>query len=795
MNDRQTYYALPEDLERDIDAHESEVNRYLAGDLSAAVLKAKRVPRGIYEQRQDGTFMVRVRVAGGTLSARQTRELADIAGEFGNGQLHVTTRQDLQLHDVDIADTPAIMRRLKDVGLCSKGGGGNTLRNVVACPYAGICRCEQFDVTPYAHAVTEFFIALKGSFNLPRKYKIAFSGCAADCALARINDVGFIAEVRGGALGFKVYTGGGMGAHSRPADVLDPWVPARDVIRVAETVRRLFDRMGDRHNRQKARLRFVVERIGPDAFRDAFRTEYASVQRDDVPDCDVGTHDVNVTPIAPAAAPTGTRLASGMRVLAQRQDGYSAVPLHLHLGLLDQCDLARLADIADAFSAERGLRTSRNQDMLIRFVPNDRLQALNSQLRMLQADVVTPSALEGCVACAGASTCRLGLCLSRPLAHACADALDKRGLDLADLGNPEVNISGCSNACGQHPAAALGLFGTAQRVDRRLVPSYKVVLGARNTDEGFRLGSIVGTTPARDVPRLLADLLAEFAQRRTGNETFADYVDRIGLEHFQALVDLHAHVPAYDEAPEYYRDWGSDTDFSLAGRGAGECGAGVFEIVQQDLVTARKALAQSGEDAADGLYSALLAGVRALLITRGVETQAPDQIFKEFETHFIDTGLVGEGGRGLLARARGYLQGWTSAFDGQRDGIHALLERIELLYRSMDGNLQFHPPEATHRSGDAADSNEPSASAAQASAEDRGITDELDLRGVACPLNFVKAKLKLETLNVGDTLAVTLDAGEPIRNVPASFQDEGQDVLETKDLGDGHWRMVVRKAT
>lgn len=784
MTDVQKYYALPEDLADDIEEHADDVKRYLAGELPAAMLKAKRVPRGIYEQRQDGTFMVRVRVAGGTLSGVQARELAGLAAEFGNSLLHVTSRQDVQLHDIDIADTPGIMRRLLNVGLTSKGGGGNTVRNVTACPYAGICPCERFDVTPYAHAVTQFLIALKGSYNLPRKYKIAFSGCSTDCALARINDLGFIADVRNGKRGFKVYAGGGMGARSRPADVLEEWVPASEAIRIAETIRRLFDRMGDRHNRHKARLRYVFQKIGLEAFRDAFHEELDQVKADGVQDCTADAAIVNASG-ATCCGPGGEgRSVAGLRVLAQRQPGFVAVPLRLPLGFLHSSDFVKLADIADTYSAEKGLRTSRFQDLLIRFVAEEQLKALADDLRSLQENVIEPAPIEHFLVCAGASTCRLGLCMSRPLARACAKTLEARGVDLQALGDPVFSISGCPNACGQHPAAEIGFFGGARRVGERLVPSYRVMLGARNTDDGFRLSTAVGRMPAREIPDLLASLLEEFGEQRAPQEAFVDFVDRVGFEHFKQRVGAHTDIPSYDQDPNYYRDWGQDCDFTLAGRGAGECGAGVFEVVQQDIATARKTFEHGAPADPDALFDGLLAITRALLITRGVETQDPDTVLREFENHFIDTGLVDSHYRALLTRARGYLEGWQSALENQFDSILALQKRIELLYSTMDAKLQFHPPgEKEAEAAPAATEASPSPPAGE----------QTDLRGVACPMNFVKAKLKLESLNIDDTLTILLDAGEPIQNVPASFRNEGQEVQETTDLGDGHWRLVIRK--
>ncbi len=766
---------LPPNLAADIDVYEREVARFLAGDMPAAVFKAKRVPRGVYEQRKDGTFMVRVRVAGGVLNAAQARELAALSHEFGHGALHVTTRQDMQLHDVAIGNTPAIMRRLLTVGLTSQGGGGNTVRNVTACPYAGICPSERFDVTPCAQAVTEYLIGLVGSYNLPRKYKIAFSGCAADCALAQVADLGFIAMVQGGQPGFRVLAGGGMGAHSRIADTLHDWSPATDMIRVAETVRRLFDRLGDRNNRHRARLRFVFDRMGIEGFRRQYTDLMAEIIREGVPASSVPPLPEKPAP-AEALTPPRPKMWAGIRVIPQRQEDYVTVPLHAPLGFLPAGDLERIGEIAARYSAEAGVRTTRSQNLLLRSVKQTDLPTVIAELRSLDTDVLSPAPLDRFVACAGASTCRLGICLARNAATACADALAKAGMARETLDDMEFYVNGCTNACGQQPIGMIGFFGVAHRSGERLVPCYGITLGGRCGTDGARLGTFVGKVPAAALPACVLDIARDFGTGRARGESFLKYFDRRGQAYFKAMVDRHAAIPSIADHPQFYRDLGAKEDFSLAGRGAGECGAGVFEVIQQDLVAAKKAVAP---------FDILLAATRALLITRGVDAQDPDTVLREFERHFIETGLVPEEFRALLTRARGYAQGWQAALDGQETDIMRLRDRVERLYSTLDANLEFHPPERLAQTA--------STAAARSVPAREEVAVELDLRGVACPMNFVKAKLKLEAMNIGDTLAIILDDGEPIRNVPVSFQNEGQEVGELVNLGDGHWRVCVRK--
>ncbi|MEI8243149.1 MAG: sulfurtransferase TusA family protein [bacterium] len=782
---------LPDELAQDIEQHALDVARFQKGELSASILKSRRVPRGIYEQRQNGTFMLRVRLPGGVVAPGQARALARVASQYGSGTLHVTTRQDIQLHGVKIEETPAIMRELFRAGLTSRGGGGNTVRNVTSCPFAGICPAERFDVTPCVIAVTGHLISLPGSYNLPRKYKIAFSGCRADCALAEVNDLGFIAQVRDGVPGFRVYAGGGMGAESRVGDCMEEWVPATEVIRIAEAVRRLFDRLGDRRNRRRARLRFAVERTGRDAFRSLLRETVQAVTAEGTPAC-----ATRIEPAREPLAPSGDyrfllKPSAGVDVLPQRQPGYVAVPLRLPLGQITWQQLAELDSLAERFSAEKMLRATQDQHLLLRFVREADLAALSAELnRVLDPAVLRQTALHAFTACTGAAVCRLGLCLPQPAAHACADALTAARLEPATLRDADIRINGCPNACAQHPVGTIGLFGATLRIGERLAPAYRLLLGARRGQGLTRFGTPAGTVPARALPAFLVDLLRDFQSGRKPGEAFADYVDRQGMAHFHTIVKHHAPAAAGEADPAFYRDWGQDDDFTLAGRGPGECGAGVFEVITEDLSAATQALDQAAKENTTGepLYRGLLATTRALLITRGVDTQDPDTVLRSFEAHFVDTGLVDAGFRGLLARARGYREGWNEALADQRDAIQRLFARVGLLFSTMDAELKFHVPEAACACATApAPAVKPAEVAAGTAA-----TLEVDLRGVACPMNFVKAKLKLEMLDPGATLGVLLDDGAPVQNVPASFRNEGQEVVSLTASGN-HWRVVIRK--
>jgi sulfite reductase (ferredoxin) len=562
---------LKHEGEEDVAQHECDVERFLRGEITSLEMKSRRVPRGIYEQRRDGTYMVRVRVPGGELGAEKARVLAGVASRYGGGTLHVTTRQDLQLHDVNMADTPAVLRELLDGGLSSRGGGGNTVRNITACPYAGMCPAERFDVRPAVQAVTEYLMGQPGSYTLPRKYKIAFSGCGADCALAEVHDLGLVASVRDGVTGFRVYAGGGMGAQSRVGDLMEEWISVKEVLRVAEAIRRLFDRMGDRSNRQRARLRFAVERVGADAFRTLFRQEMKVVAGEAVPDFD-GEERPGAEP---AEAPWDYRAlaeeSEGLQVVRQRQSGRVAVLVGLPLGQVHWRALDALAGLAEVYSENRTLRLAQDQKLLIPFVKETDLAAVKRELvKIFDAGLEQRVATMPVSACTGAATCRLGICLSHGAAYACCEAMVRAGFKADTLRFLDVRMNGCPNACGQHPVGTIGLMGSLQRVGERMVPTYRVSLGARRGLGRVRFGKTLGTVPAKALPAFLVKVVRDFEHERVAGELFADYYERRGVDHFLFLLEPFAVVPPYAAAPDFYRDWGRDEEFSLAGRGESE---------------------------------------------------------------------------------------------------------------------------------------------------------------------------------------------------------------------------------
>ncbi len=407
-----TILQIPETVYEDVLGFRQNVEKFLRGETKPIHFKAYQVAMGIYEQRQKGKFMVRIRIGAGVALPRQLERIAEMSEKYGNGVLHVTTRQDIQIHEVAIEDTPDVLEGLLEVGLSARGGGGNTVRNITACPRAGICPKEIFDVAPYAIATAEYLLRSRTSFNLPRKFKIVFSGCSQDCALASVADLGFFAAGENGKKGFSVYAAGGLGGSPNVAVKIEDFVEAGEMFKVAEAVKRLFDKHGDRSNKHKARLRFVLARLGYDEFVRLYKDQTKALEARGLSDKVPDIRDVGSGP-GPLAASENNN-GFGCNVMPEKIPGRFSVRLRLKLGDILADDLSKVAGIAENFGSGP-VRTTQQQDLLICGVEQKDIEKVARKLKEIG---LHPAADTGpkIVSCAGAATCKPGLCLSRGLA-------------------------------------------------------------------------------------------------------------------------------------------------------------------------------------------------------------------------------------------------------------------------------------------------------------------------------------------------------------------------------------------
>ncbi|UCC31309.1 MAG: sulfurtransferase TusA family protein [Phycisphaerales bacterium] len=772
----QTIYRVPPILLADLEKLAEQTRRFKSGDISAVEYRSFRVPQGVYEQREAGTFMLRVRLPAGGILPHQMRTLAAVARKYGSGRVHVTTRQDVQIHDVLLEGIhPALVELHRGAGLSAKGGGGNTVRNITACPNAGVCEHEAFDVSPYVVALTEFMLADPASFRLPRKYKIAFSGCSADCVGATVNDLGFIAKHEADGPGFAVYAGGGMGPHARVAELLEEFVPAADIFLVAEAVKRVFDKHGNRKNKQRARLRYLVEEKGLQAFKELYTDELARLREEDPPAPELRElpHRVSPDQAAVSAPGDGFDIWRARNVCAQKQNRYYLVHVPLFLGELPADLLEYLSHVIEAYG-EGMVRTTPSQNLVIRWVSEAALPELHHELAALDLADSPPPVLRETIACTGAATCKLGICRSQGLADAIRSELELCGLDLKDAVDLRLHINGCPNCCGRHPIASIGLFGAARRVGDRLVPYYVVQTGGRMGKGRTRLTEGREMVPARKVPQFLVEFLSIF-RKSVYYPDFEAFLESEGREIAARTAAKHREVRPFTEDEGEYFDWGEDKSFSLADRGPGECSAGVFDLIRVDLGSARQAL-EEGD-----LLSATQLAARALLITRGEEAKDAADALRLFDEHFLDTGLVEDSLRDLITGAREVTQAQhdREGPDLEPNKVSALIAAVERLYENMDQSLRLAPLPQTRTRAEVEAAN------------DIKIDREADLSGVTCPLNYVKTKLLLGQMGQGQILSVSLDeAGR--RSVPQSAEKDGHEVLSVQEQG-GRWRVIIRK--
>lgn len=771
-------YRLPPTLAAEIDELENRIRLFDRGEISDSELKAFRVPFGIYEQRVRGLYMVRIRCAAGMITPSQLSEVASLAEKYGTGRLHVTTRQEIQIHDLPIESLVPVLRSLQKVGLATRGGGGNTVRNITASWDSGISADEAFDVTPYAVELTSRMIEKPDSWLLPRKFKIAVSSSAADTAYATFNDVGFIARIKDGLKGFRVFVAGGMGRAPQPGQQIHDFIEDTRIFEVAEAVKRLFSRYGNRRNKHTARLRFLWNTLGRDKFIALYNKELEVLRKEGYEPSITETVSDTVLQENPVQKPeTETRdalLWKKRYSYEQPQGGLWSVKLPLSFGDIEASNALEIAKSVSVLG-EDVIRFSHDQNIVFRNIPECFLPTLfNVSRKFSRLSAVAP-VLSNAVACAGASTCQLGICLSRGALNAATEKLSQSALDLDSLENFRIHFSGCPNSCGHHGLADIGFSGKALRKNGHLYPAYSIVAGAAiDSSKGSSLAQPVGDIPARAVPEFLLKFLSRYIEKRADFDSYRSYLNSEGIETIRSICMELQEVPSFTENPHWYRDWGAETVFTLEGRGTGECSAGLFDMIELDLAKARKAKesltsAQNAEERDSLLHDILFYSARSLLVTKTGEITRESEVPVQFKTHF--TGLVSESA-GRLAGLLG---------PGEHDPLHArekeilsFAEEITMLYASLDESHQFHKQE--HASDV---QSEPDL--------------EADLRGVSCPMNFVKTKMALSHIEPGQILKVLLDDGEPVENVPRSAAAEGHEVVGKQQHND-YWSVIIKKA-
>ena len=568
----------------EIDTFDQFVQQFWKGDISPDEFRRFRLQNGVYGQRQEGEQMIRVKIPWGGLTAAQLEVLAEVAAQSPRGVGHVTTRQNMQFHFMKLEQVTALLDRMASVGLTSREACGNTVRNVTVGHCAGVCPKEAFDVTPYAETVARFLLRNPMNQNLPRKFKIAFSGCPDDVGLTPIHDIGALANLQvidgKEERGFQLFVGGGLSSSPRVAQLLEDFTPAHQLLPTVAAIVRLFDRHGNRENKNQARMKFVLDKLGIEQFRKLVFQERAVVEATMASLFPAIVLWEERPPHRDLSAPSDASVEGGgpdclrwraTNVLEQKQAGYAMVQVRLELGDITPSQLRTLAFAAREFG-DGTVRSTNQQNVVLRWIRFDRIRALYRLLASVGLATASAERLADVTACPGGDTCQLGITSSRGLATALED-LFKDGLrDLADEAGIRIKISGCPNSCGQHHIANIGFYGGAKKFNGQQAPTYQMMLGASLEQGQVQYGTPVAKVPSKNIPGAIEALLRRYQAERQAGETFNQFLDRYGLDRLKVVLKPFTELPPASEAPDQYIDFNSQEAFSVQ-TGPGECAA------------------------------------------------------------------------------------------------------------------------------------------------------------------------------------------------------------------------------
>jgi sulfite reductase beta subunit-like hemoprotein len=557
----------------DVDLFVQRLEAFERGELSPDDWRSFRLLNGVYGQRQDGVMMIRAKLPAGIATPVQLRALADIADAHAGGKGHVTTRQNVQFHFVATGETEAALRTLADAGITTKEACGHSVRNWTCCPFAGVAQNEPFDPTPYVEALARHLLRGKYSSTLPRKLKPSLGGCCGtDCSQAFINDLGFLARKRGDEIGFQLLAGGGLSTLRRSALTVEEFVPVAELLEAADAVVRVFHRIGNRHNRAKARLKWAIDKIGADAFLAEYRAERELIRAEG-----------GVQLVLPVQPPAPVRRAALSQVSAtepgytawaadsvrpQKQSGFSAVVVRLILGDITSAQLRAVADLATQYG-EGEVRLSNEQNFVLRFVPTAKLPALHRELARIGLALSGANSLADVTSCPGASSCKLAVTASRGLAGILTDLLDRRPDLVAATHGLDIKVSGCPHGCGQHYIAGIGFQGGMRKLAGKPAPQYLVYVGGGIAADRANFGRLIGKVPARRAAPTLERLLDFY---NAAGATSHAFWQTVSADVLKALIADLTHLDDADATPDDFIDLGQATAFEVQA-GEGECAA------------------------------------------------------------------------------------------------------------------------------------------------------------------------------------------------------------------------------
>ncbi|MCB0519730.1 MAG: HEPN domain-containing protein [Lewinellaceae bacterium] len=636
---------------RDIIDLRNKIESFKKGEIDAERFKHFRLTRGVYGQRQQGVHMFRTKLPIGKLTARQLTALADISEKYATGNLHLTTRQNVQFHYVKLDDSTAIWREMAAVGLNAREACGNTVRNVTASANAGIDPHEPFDISPYAIALYEHFLRNPICQEMGRKIKIAFSSSDFDTAYTYFHDFGFIPKIQDGKRGFKIVIGGGLGAQSMVAQTAHEFIEEDKFLPFTEAVIRVFDRLGEREKRFKARMKFLLKDLGLEEFLRLVGIESTAVAKDSIPVNHESWKEAETPSPSPAWITTETTGADFDRwktanVFAQKQSGLFGVQIKLKLGNISAETARQFAAIAKTFAAD-DIRLTVNQGFLLRHVRPEALAPLYLALKKLNLADVGFGSIADITACPGTDTCNLGVTNSTGLATKLDEVLATEHPDLLLEKDIQIKISGCMNSCGQHMAAQIGFHGSSIKVGGKVAPAMQVVLGGGIEPNGKTyIGDKVIKLPTKRIPDALRLVVDDFLANRNNGQTFNEYYYDHEKSFFYDLLKPLADTASLND--EDFKDWGNAAEEYVQAIGVGECAGAAVDVIATILNDANIRLDEAGlylansnwEGAIYNAYSAMVIAAKALLLADDVRCNTHQKIIEDFQQHYVATGQI-----------------------------------------------------------------------------------------------------------------------------------------------------------
>lgn len=637
-------------VNREILELDRKIKKFQDGTMPEQYFKSLRLARGIYGQRQKGVQMIRIKLPHGQLTLAQWKRIADISDEFATGNLHLTTRQDIQLHYVSLDRTPELWAKLAEDNITIREACGNTVRNITGSAFAGIDVNEPFDVTPYAQAAFEYFVRNPICQDMGRKFKIAFSSSDSDSAWSFIHDIGLIPKVREQdgrqVRGFKVLVAGGLGAQPYLSQEVFEFLEEDLVFPYIEAVIRVFDRYGERTNRMKARMKYLLAKIGMEEFTRLVKEEWTALKNQryqiPLPEENLRLPASEVTlPAFQVRNPVNYERWKATNVFKQKQEGYFAAGIRVPLGDIDAVVSRRLIEKLRPVIAD-DIRVTPNQGFLLRFIRPEHLPYVFSVLEDEQLDKAGFDSTADITACPGTDTCNLGISSSTGIAAELEEVIRNEFDDLIYNNDIHIKISGCMNSCGQHGIAQIGFHGSSMRAGKRVLPALQVLMGGGILGDGRgRMADKVIKVPSKRGPDVLRSILTDYEAGKQEGELFNDYYDRMGNKYFYTLLKPLTELENLQE--EDFIDWGREVQFVPA-IGTGECASVVIDLIGALLTDAAEkldfaAFAMEESRYADAIYhaySAFIHTAKALLLSRDVKCNTHIGILKDFDQQFAE---------------------------------------------------------------------------------------------------------------------------------------------------------------